>query len=60
MMDNLTDWPFEPICYTPHPLILTGLEGPLPRGCNGPASMVPWSWGGVQGGVLLRLSGVLM
>ena len=43
IVENLTAWPFEPICYTPHPLIRTGLEGPLPQGCNAPAAQ-PQSW----------------
>ena len=34
-MGNFT---FEPVSYTPPPLIRTGLEGPPPRSCNGPAA----------------------
>ena len=36
---NVTVWPFEPICYAPHPLIRMGLEGPLPQSCNGLAAL---------------------
>ena len=40
IIENLTACAFEPICYTPQPLIWTGLEGPLPQGCNGPAALL--------------------